>query len=95
MAWETISRAPTQHMRLSTAVQPATADDVSVCLHATDDEAIGAPRGDFKAWRDKLAVKSQRQADYAWTVLQRVLSVANSAFPLTLSSLPSRRPAFR
>jgi integrase len=33
-------------------------------------------RGDFKEWRDKLAAKSRRQADYAWTVLARILSVA-------------------
>jgi integrase len=32
-------------------------------------------RGEFKAWRDKLADKP-RTADYAWTVLARVLSVA-------------------
>jgi integrase len=31
-------------------------------------------RGIFLAWRDRLAVKSRRQADYAWTVLARVLS---------------------
>ena len=31
-------------------------------------------RGIFMAWRDKLALKSRRQADYAWTVLARVLS---------------------
>jgi len=31
-------------------------------------------RGIFKAWREKLAVSSRRQADYAWTVLARVLS---------------------
>jgi integrase len=31
-------------------------------------------RGIFMAWRDKLATKSRRQADYAWTVLARVLS---------------------
>jgi integrase len=31
-------------------------------------------RGIFMAWRDKLALKSRRQADYAWTVLVRVLS---------------------
>src|SRR5262249_34851718 len=31
-------------------------------------------RGIFMDWRDKLALKSQRQADYAWTVLARVLS---------------------
>lgn len=33
-------------------------------------------RGVFKEWRDELALKSVRQADYAWTVLARILSVA-------------------
>jgi len=33
-------------------------------------------RGIFKAWRDKLALRSRRQADYAWVVLARILSVA-------------------
>lgn len=33
-----------------------------------------ATRGDFKAWRDKLATASIRQADYAWSVLARVCS---------------------
>lgn len=33
-------------------------------------------RGEFKDWRDRLSLKSRRQADYAWTVLARVLSVA-------------------
>jgi integrase len=31
-------------------------------------------RGVFLAWRDRLATKSRRQADYAWVVLARVLS---------------------
>ena len=31
-------------------------------------------RGEFLAWRDKLALSSRRQADYAWTVLARILS---------------------
>jgi integrase len=31
-------------------------------------------RGVFMAWRDQLAATSRRQADYAWTVLARVLS---------------------
>jgi integrase len=31
-------------------------------------------RGIFMEWRDKLALKSRRQADYGWTVLARVLS---------------------
>jgi integrase len=33
-------------------------------------------RGEFKDWRDRLAKRSKRQADYAWVVLARVLSVA-------------------
>ncbi len=33
-------------------------------------------RGIFKAWREQLALSSRRQADYAWTVLARVLSWA-------------------
>jgi integrase len=33
-------------------------------------------RGEFKGWRDKLALRSRRQADYAWVVLARILSVA-------------------
>ena len=31
-------------------------------------------RGIFMAWRDKLAAKSRRQADYAWQVFARILS---------------------
>jgi integrase len=31
-------------------------------------------RGIFKAWRERLAETSRRQADYAWVVLARVLS---------------------
>jgi integrase len=38
--------------------------------------AAKTARGEFKDWRDKLALKSARQADYAWTVLARILSVA-------------------
>lgn len=33
-------------------------------------------RGIFKGWRDELAKQSLRQADYAWTVLARILSWA-------------------
>jgi integrase len=33
-------------------------------------------RGEFLAWRDRLAVRSPRQADYAYTVLARILSWA-------------------
>jgi integrase len=35
-------------------------------------------RGEFMDWRDKLAVRSVRQADYAWTVLARILSWAKN-----------------
>ena len=40
-------------------------------------EAVEQPkaRGEFKAWRDRLS-SQPRHADYAWTVLARVLSVA-------------------
>jgi integrase len=31
-------------------------------------------RAEFMAWRDLLATRSRRQADYAWTVLARILS---------------------
>jgi integrase len=31
-------------------------------------------RGIFKSWRERLAVSSRRQADYAWVVLARILS---------------------
>jgi integrase len=31
-------------------------------------------RGVFMAWRDRLALKSRRQADYAWVVLSMVLA---------------------
>ena len=33
-------------------------------------------RGEFMEWRDGLAKRSRRQADYAWSVLARVLSWA-------------------
>ena len=33
----------------------------------------------FKEWRDELANRSIRQADYAWTVLARVLSISRGA----------------
>src|SRR5262245_4676952 len=31
-------------------------------------------RGVFMAWRDRLAIKSRRQADYAWAVLALILA---------------------
>jgi integrase len=42
-------------------------------------------RGEFKDWRDRLALKSPRQADYAWTVLARILSVAKDRGKITVN----------
>jgi integrase len=36
--------------------------------------AARGARAEFMSWRDRLATRSRRQADYAWTVLARVLS---------------------
>lgn len=33
-------------------------------------------RGEFRAWRDRLAARSRRQADYAWSVLALILAWA-------------------
>jgi len=57
-------------------------------------KALADPRtrGIFLDWRDQLALKSKRQADYAWTVLARVLSWAKdrgriSVNPCTFNDL--------
>jgi integrase len=42
-------------------------------------------RAEFMAWRDKLALRSRRQADYAWTVLARVLSWAKDRGLITIN----------
>jgi hypothetical protein len=42
-------------------------------------------RGIFMEWRDKLAIKSRRQADYAWTVLARVLSWSKDRGKITVN----------
>lgn len=49
-------------------------------------DALSAPeiRGDFKAWRDGMA-DTPRKADYAWTVLARVLSVAKDRGRITVN----------
>jgi integrase len=39
----------------------------------------------FMDWRDKLAVKSRRQADYAWTVLARILSWSKDRGKITVN----------
>jgi integrase len=47
--------------------------------------ALDAPavRGVFKEWKDELAKAGLRYADYAWTVLQRILSVAKDRGKIT------------
>jgi integrase len=42
-------------------------------------------RGVFKEWRDELAKSSRRQADYAWAVFARVLSVAKDRGKITVN----------
>src|SRR5262252_555250 len=39
----------------------------------------------FLDWRDELALRSKRQADYAWTVLARVLSWAKDRGKITVN----------
>ena len=47
--------------------------------------ALGAHavRGVFKEWKDELATNGLRHADYAWTVLQRILAVAKDRGKIT------------
>jgi integrase len=42
-------------------------------------------RDEFMGWRDKLALKSIRQADYGWTVLARILSWAKNRGKITVN----------
>jgi integrase len=50
-------------------------------------KALADPRirGIFLDWRDELALRSKRQADYAWTVLARVLSWAKDRGKITVN----------
>src|SRR6516164_8014070 len=50
-------------------------------------KALADPRtrGIFLDWRDELALKSQRQADYVWQVLARVLSWAKDRGEITVN----------
>lgn len=45
----------------------------SMPLAAVEDPRA---RGTFKAWRDEIAVKTPREADFVWMVLARILSIA-------------------
>jgi integrase len=50
-------------------------------------KALADPRtrGIFMDWRDELALRSKRQADYTWTVLARVLSWAKDRGKITVN----------
>jgi integrase len=50
-------------------------------------KALSDPRtrGVFMDWRDQLALRSRRQADYAWAVLARVLSWAKDRGKITVN----------
>src|SRR4051794_17722517 len=50
-------------------------------------KALSDPRtrGIFMDWRDELALRSKRQADYTWTVLARVLSWAKDRGKITVN----------
>jgi hypothetical protein len=50
-------------------------------------------RGIFKAWRERLAASSRRQADYAWVVLARVLSLGRGPRTRPGESVCTRRQA--
>ena len=54
----------------------------SMPLSAVEDKRA---RGLFKGWRDELAEKSLRQADYAWVTLARILSVAKDRGLITVN----------
>jgi hypothetical protein len=51
------------------------------------NKALADPRtrGIFLDWRDELALRSKRQADYAWQVLARVLSWAKDRGKITVN----------
>ena len=50
-------------------------------------KALADPRtrGILLDWRDELAVASKRQADYAWVVLSKILSVAKDRGRITVN----------
>jgi hypothetical protein len=56
--------------KIGKVIEPAFADFPIAAL--TDRRT----RSVFMAWRDKLAAKSRRQADYTWSVFARILSWA-------------------
>lgn len=64
------SLAPTSLHAYSAYIRLIEDDFGDLPLGALEDRRM---RGEFKAWRDKFA-ETPRKADYAWTVLARILS---------------------
>lgn len=54
----------------------------SMPLSAIEDRRA---RGIFKTWRDAIAEKTPRQADYLWMVLARILSIAKDRGLITVN----------
>lgn len=75
-------KTSSEYLGLSDATKRAYASYVKMIEAEFGDmpiEALSDPRvrGEFKAWRDRMAAHP-RKADYAWTTLARVLSVAKN-----------------
>jgi integrase len=64
-------RTQSDYLKHITAIEPKFG---SMPLAAFAERNKRITRGVFKAWRDELATRSQRQADYAWTILARIIS---------------------
>ena len=80
--------------RNSALLRPRTQSDYIKQVKLIDQEfgdfpikalAARKSRGVFMDWRDKLAIRSARQADYAWTVLARILSWAKDRGKATVN----------
>jgi len=74
-------QASTEFTRLSPRTRADYVKQILVIEKSFADFPLAAlsdrrTRGVFLAWRDELAARSRRQADYAWAVLARILSWA-------------------
>jgi integrase len=74
--------APTTKGDYVRLIKQIEADFADLPLDALADKRT---RGDFLDWRDRLSKRSQRQADYAWTVLARCLSWAKNRGKVTIN----------
>ncbi len=81
-----------------------TRSDYRKHLRAIDTEfgdfpivALADPRtrGELLAWRDRMALRSRRQADYAWMVFARVLSCSLDRGLITINPMKSGGRVYR